>query len=149
MLSGEFCFFFRSCHKNLHSSDTVYHGATIFNGSRTHKRVSFYEGMGSVIPIKLPVRENEKTQFLSFEGLWAKLALTIVEEKSPYYSAVLSELWLPISRKIGSTAEWRRNGKGKGGARRSVFCWRDRKNVKKVFLLPCKRHFCGGLGETK
>lgn len=111
MLSGEFCFFFRSCHKNLHSSDTVYHGATIFNGSRTHKRLSFYEGMGSVIPIKLPVRENEKTQFLSFEGLWAKLALTIVEEKSPYCSAVLSELWLPISRKIGSTAEWRRNGK--------------------------------------
>lgn len=41
------------------------------------------EGMGSVISIKLPVRRNEKTQFSSFEGLRAKLALR-KKEKPPY-----------------------------------------------------------------
>ena len=113
MLSGEFCFFFWSCHKNLHSSDTVYHGATIFNGSRTHKRVSFYEGMGSVIPIKLPVRENEKTQFLSFEGLWAKLALTIVKEKAPtiqpFYRSYGYRFPIKSAARLngGGTAKWK------------------------------------------
>jgi len=64
------------------------------------KRVLYDEGMGSVIPIKLPARRNEKTSFSGFEGLRAKLALRKREKSPLLYKPKISVFGYRILSKI-------------------------------------------------